>query len=44
MATRRVSRAIYVTCPHCRTKYGPYSRVMLGTRSCSRCGRTFNLR
>ena len=44
MTVRRVSGPIYVTCPYCRTKYGPFQRVTLGMRSCSRCGRSFNLR
>lgn len=44
MATRRVSGPIYVTCPYCHAKYGPFSRVSLGVRSCTRCGRSFNLR
>jgi hypothetical protein len=44
MATRRVNGLIYVTCPYCRTKFGPYQRLGLGQRSCGRCGRSFNVR
>jgi hypothetical protein len=44
MTVRRVNGPIFVTCPYCRAKYGPFQRVMLGMRSCSRCGRSFNLR
>lgn len=36
MITRRVSGPIIVTCPYCRAKYGPFQRVSLGTRTCSK--------
>jgi len=44
MVARRVNGPIFVTCPYCRAQYGPFTRVMLGRRTCSRCNNTFNLR
>ena len=43
MVTRRMAGPIYITCPHCGTTYGPYSRLMLGRRQCSKstCKKTF---
>jgi len=38
MITRRVNGPFTLTCPHCGTKYGPFTQAS-GTFKCGRCGR-----
>ncbi len=44
MVTRRVSRPFTVTCPHCHTTYGPFTRLSMGSWQCSKCKRTIDVR
>ncbi|CAN5565946.1 hypothetical protein BH10ACT5_BH10ACT5_05490 [soil metagenome] len=44
MATRRVKGLIYVPCPGCSRKLGPYTYLSEGAMKCGHCGRVFNVR
>jgi ribosomal protein L37AE/L43A len=44
MATRRVNGLIYVPCPGCGRKLGPYTRLTAGIMTCGHCSRVFNVR
>jgi len=44
MVTRRVNGLIYVPCPGCGRKLGPFSRISAGAAKCAHCGKAFNVR
>jgi ribosomal protein L37AE/L43A len=44
MVTRRVNGLIYVPCPGCRRKLGPFTRLTTGFARCAHCGTQFNVR
>jgi ribosomal protein S27E len=43
MANRRVNGLIYVSCPGCPRKLGPFTRLSAGRARCAHCGRQFNV-
>ena len=43
MATRRVNGLIYVPCPGCGRKLGPFTGITGGLMKCGHCGRQFNV-
>ena len=44
MVTRRVNGLIYVPCPKCGRKLGPYTRLTTGRAQCAHCGAVFDVR
>ncbi len=44
MATRRVNGLIYVPCPKCHRKLGPFTRLTAGSARCAHCGAVFMVR
>ena len=44
MVTRRVNGLIYVTCPKCRRKLGPFTSLTTGLAQCAHCGERFMVR
>lgn len=36
------SRVFTITCPHCGSRFGPFSRVSSGLTRCGNCGKAFN--
>lgn len=41
--TRRVTGPIYVQCPKCRRRLGPFSRLTTGMAGCAHCGARFRV-
>lgn len=36
-------KGVYVTCPGCRRKLGPYASMTTGTAKCAHCGKQFRV-